>query len=105
VSTPNHPPEFSKRDLLVGLLAVTGAQLHIPCALDAAAKATEPLFQMVPPNERWFPLISPVHARQAIFHATRLLRDGYFSKEECDWICAKARLAIINGGNDGPQAA
>jgi hypothetical protein len=96
-SAMQRPEGYSKRDLLVGLLAVTACKLGLPAPLDLAAKVTEPLFGDYVPGERWFPLIDPAHARLAIHHATKLARDGYFTKEECDWICDKARKAIIHG--------
>jgi hypothetical protein len=95
---PPRPPGVTKRGLLVGVLAASAAAAGIHPALDIAAKACEPLFgDFVPDMRRWYPIIDPAHARAAISYAGRAFKLGALTKEEYDWVCDKARRAIIHG--------
>lgn len=100
------PKGVSKRDLLVGILGVTAVTLDKHPALDIASKACEPIFAlpegaMIPKN--WYPVIDIAHARAAIAYAGRALKLGALTQEEHDWVCEKARRAIMQG--DAPDAA
>jgi len=91
------PKDVSKRDLLVGVLACTAVELKMHPALDIAAKACEPLFADYPPDaNRWYPVITLEHARAAIAYAGRAFKFGAFTQEEYDFVCDKARKAIIH---------
>lgn len=90
------PPNLSRRDLLVGVLAGAAVAAGIHPALDIAAKACEPLFEdYVPDMKRWFPVISKEHARAAIAYAGRAFKYGALEPDEYDWIVEKARMVII----------
>ena len=92
------PEGVTKRDLLVGILAGGAVAAGIHPALDTAAKACEPLFEdYLPDMRRWYPIITPTHARAAIAYAGRAHQLGALTKEEYDWVCTKARMAIIHG--------
>lgn len=92
----NRPQAVTKRDLLVGVLACTAMQLKMPAALDVAAEACSPLFEDYAPDpKRWYPIIDVPHAQAAIKYAGRALRFGAINQEEHDWICEKARMAIL----------
>jgi len=92
------PEGLSKRDLLVGVLAGGAVSADIHPALDIAATACEPLFEdYIPDMRRWYPIIDPAHARAAIAYAGRAFHHGALTPEEYDWICDKARKAIIHG--------
>jgi hypothetical protein len=92
------PAGVTKRDLLVGVLAASAVTVGIHPALDIAAKACEPLFEdYLPDMRRWYPIITPTHARAAIAYAGRGYRLGALTQEEYDWVCTKARMAIIHG--------
>lgn len=99
------PPNLSKRDLLVGLLVATLVDSKVPCALDIAAKACEPLFgDYLPDMRRWYPVLDSSHAKAAIAYAGRALRYGALTQDEYDWICDKTRKAILSGKPDHPFA-
>ena len=92
------PEGVTKRDLLVGILAGGAVAAGIHPALDTAAKACAPLFEdYVPDMRRWYPIITPTHARAAIAFAGRSHRLGSLTQEEYDWVCTKARMAILHG--------
>ena len=92
------PEGLSKRDLLVGVLAGSAVAADIHPALDIAATACEPLFEdYVPDMRRWYPIITPTHARAAIAYAGRAFKCGALTPDEYDWIVEKARKAIIHG--------
>ena len=94
----NRPPGVTKRDLLVGILAGGAVAAGLHPSLDIAAKACAPLFEEYAPDmRRWYPIITPTHARAAIAFAGRAHRSGALTQEEYDWICTKARMAIIQG--------
>ncbi len=126
------PAGLTKRDLLVGVLAGGAVAAGIHPALDIAADACLPLFEdYVPDMRRWYPVITPTHARAAIAYAGRAFKYGALTPDEYDWIVEKARKAIIHrptqsfaladfpgplgrypvilppptGDDDGPQAA
>ena len=92
------PTGLTKRDLLVGVLAGGAVAAGIHPALDIAADACLPLFEdYVPDMRRWYPVITPVHARAAIAYAGRAFRCNALTPEEYAWVCEKARKAIIHG--------
>ena len=94
------PDGLSKRDLLVGILAGSAVASGIHPALEIAATACEPLFEdYVPDMRRWYPIITPTHARAAITYAGRAFRCGALTPAEYDWVCEKARMAIIHNGS------
>ena len=83
------------RDILVGVLAGGAVAAGLHPALDIAAKACEPLFAEYPPDDRtWYPRISPTHARAAIAYASRAFQTVALTREEFDWVCVKANMAI-----------
>ena len=45
---------------------------------------------------RWYPIITPTHARAAIAYAGRAFKCGALTPDEYDWIVEKARKAIIH---------
>ena len=91
------PAALMKRDLLVGVLAGGAVAVGIHPALDIAAEACLPLFEdYVPDMRRWYPIITPTHARAAIAYAGRAFKYGALTPDEYDWICEKARMAIIH---------
>jgi hypothetical protein len=92
----SRPEGVTKRDLLVGILVGAAVAVGHHPALDIAATACEPLFEDYPPNmQRWYPIITPAHAQAAIAYAGRTYRAGALTQEEYDWICTKARMAIL----------
>ncbi len=100
------PPGVSKRDLLVGVLACTAAQLKLHRALDIAAEACSPLFEDYTPDpKRWYPVIDANHAQAAIKYVGRALRFGAINQEEHDWVCEKARMAILKPTRGDSNAA
>ena len=95
------PQGVTKRDLLVGVLAGAAVASGFHPALDIAAKACKPLFDDYAPDmRRWFPIIDSSHARAAIAYAGRTFRLGALTKDEYDWICTKARMAILYHDNE-----
>jgi len=103
----DRPSGLSKRDLLCGILvAALSPAVGDAKAVEIASTACEPLFESVPPGERWFPVIDKAHARLAIHFATRACRFGAITQDECDWVCAKARRVILaDDTEEGPHAA
>jgi hypothetical protein len=100
------PPGVTKRDLLVGILAASAVTAGIHPALDTAAKACEPLFEDYTPDpRRWYPIITPTHARAAIAYAGRAYKLGAITREEHDWVCTKARMAIMKPPRAESQVA
>ena len=101
----NRPPGVTKRDLLVGVLVGGAIAAGLHPSLDIAARACEPLFEdYVPDMRRWYPIITSTHARAAIAYAGRAFRSGALTQEEYDWVCSKARMAILRLGYGGkPQ--
>ena len=92
------PKGVTKRDLLVGVLVGGAIAAGLHPSLDIAAKACEPLFEDYAPDmRRWYPIITPTHAKAAIAYAGRAFRSGALTQEEYDWVCTKARMAIIHG--------
>jgi hypothetical protein len=90
------PAHISKRDLILGLLTATLVDAQVPGALRIAAKACDALIgDFAPDMRRWYPVIGPHHARAAIIYAGRAYKFGALSKEEYDWVCTKARMAIL----------
>ena len=100
------PQGVTKRDLLVGILACTAVELKLHPALDIAAKACKPLFEDYAPDpSRWYPIIDSKHAQAAIQYAGRALKLGAISKDEHDWVCEKARMAILRPPRAESQVA
>lgn len=96
--TMQRPQGVTKRELLVGILAGGAVAAGLHPSLDIAAKACAPLFEEYAPDmRRWYPIITPTHARAAIAFAGRAHRSGALTQEEYDWICTKARKAILHG--------
>ena len=94
------PADFSKRDLLCGVLVGAAVAAGIHPALDIAVDATESLFTGYPPDDRrWFPLITKTHARMAILYAGRAREAGGITDAEYIWITQKARMALLNKGS------
>lgn len=91
------PQVFTPSDILVGVLAATAVQLQRPAALDLAAKSCEALFADYPAPDSWHPAIDPEHAKAAITFAGRAFKLGELTKAEYDFVCTKARRAIILG--------
>lgn len=89
------PKGWSNRDVLCGVLAAAASQLKIPCALDVAAKACEPLWQGRRIDSDWYPVISPAHARTAVCCARAALNAGGISKSEYDFVCSKVRRVLV----------
>lgn len=98
ISTQQPRPQvFTPSDILLGVLAATAVQLQRPAALDLAAKSCEALFADYPAPDSWHPAIDPEHAKAAISFAGRAFKLGHFTKVEYDFVCTKARRAIILG--------
>ena len=90
------PANISKRDLILGLLTATLVDAQVPGALCIAAKACDALIgDFEPDMRRWYPVIGPQHARATILYAGRAYKFGALTKEEYDWVCTKARMAIL----------
>jgi hypothetical protein len=91
------PPGFQRRDLLVGVLVASAIKLDLHPALDIASKACAPLFEDYPPDpKRWYPNITPAHARAAIAYAGRARGHGAITAEEYEWVTQMARKAILH---------
>lgn len=84
--------------MLAGVLAAAAGQLKLPASLDVAAKACEPLFADYQPDmRRWFPIITPMHARAAIMYAGRARAAGALTADEYDFVCGACRRTIFAG--------
>jgi hypothetical protein len=90
-----------RRELLLGVFGCGAANAGLYPSID---KAVEAVAHAIPVDglekRNWFPVIDAHHAQAAIAYAGRARKIGGLTTEEYDWVCDKARRAILNDSRD-----